>query len=996
MEKLGFLENKKKINAKIDEVNSKISEIEIKERELESLKNELADKENSLNKIDSAIKQRENNVRQGEDELTKKKSDFETNLIKIEYERKQNIENECAAIRDERKAECDNYLKTQMEKLENERKIEDVANKEEIKRLREEIENLKNQLLGEQSSGRAKDTEITGKNDEISKLNSTIDEKNQKINDIKTELLNERKLKENEINEKNNYINECGQLKEQIKVKQDEIESYKTLKDTIGNHTIEEVMEKIRSFYNWEQDLIQKQKELDDNIQNYHFDKDILEENKKSLAEKENNIDVAVEERVKNIENETIRELQIDNEEQAKRIDTLSNDLRSKESLSNKFDDIKAMFGDKNPLEVMEEHREFLDEFKETVEKANEASSIKHQMENDALRRDREELAQQVEEFRDKENDYNNTKTENAQLQCSINQKDSEINELKKHNSFLEDENSRLTAAYETPENRDARIEDIEENPYIEKENIIRSDNFSADIATIDEKQWLTGIRNGISDYGIKFADRLLLSFHTALKTAEMSPLTVLAGVSGTGKSLLPRLYSHFGGINFISVPVAPNWDCQEAMLGFYNSIDNYFDAQPVLRFLAQTQRSHFDKEGKETDGLRDVMNMILLDEMNLANVELYFSEFLSKLEERRDYEEGNAKFPKLGVKIGAKMKEWQLPLGRNVLWTGTMNQDETTKTLSDKVLDRGIVLNFPTPEELKSRIDYKPLPAAATLLSRADWKEWQKTAADEKIIEALNDYKEKIDDINKKLGKAGRALGHRVWQSVESYMLLHPEVRYAIDDDKKKEALDRAFEDQLVQKVMPKLRGLETRGIQGEALDGIENIIKDYELGDDFAQAKEQGYGQFMWCSSNYINKSPDSPLFEVVKDESEGENEENDNVVELKDQITGEDADEPDEDDSYDDDGYDDALDEDDYESDDDEDDESVEDSDDEEIDDFDYSKYEEVAKAIKEKLLKTKTNPKDFMKIWLFKKADVLNIDETTIEKIINHCKGIFGEE
>ena len=293
-------------------------------------------------------------------------------------------------------------------------------------------------------------------------------------------------------------------------------------------------------------------------------------------------------------------------------------------------------------------------------------------------------------------------------------------------------------------------------------------------------------------------------------------------------------------------------------------------------------------------------------------------------------------------------------------------------------------------------------------------------------------------------------ALGHRVWQSVESYMLLHPEVRYATDDDKKKEALDRAFEDQLVQKVMPKLRGLETRGIQGEALDRIEHLIKDYKLGDDFAQAKKQGYGQFMWSSSNYINKSPDSPLFEVVKDESEGENGEKDNAVELKDQVTGEDVaeavesetgesveqeetvvkedgnisddekkdgynhddedesekyeeddDEPDEDDSYDDDGYDDALDEYDYESGDDEDDsqdddESVEDSDDKEIDDFDYSKFEKVAKAIKEKLLKTKTNPKEFMKSWLSKKADILNIDETTIEKIINHCKPIFGEE
>ena len=49
-------------------------------------------------------------------------------------------------------------------------------------------------------------------------------------------------------------------------------------------------------------------------------------------------------------------------------------------------------------------------------------------------------------------------------------------------------------------------------------------------------------------------------------------------------------------------------------------------------------------------------------------------------------------------------MEPYQLPLGRNVLWTGTMNQDETTKSLSDKVLDRSIIIHFPRPTKLKRR----------------------------------------------------------------------------------------------------------------------------------------------------------------------------------------------------------------------------------------------------------------------------------------------------
>src|SRR5205085_12085399 len=138
----------------------------------------------------------------------------------------------------------------------------------------------------------------------------------------------------------------------------------------------------------------------------------------------------------------------------------------------------------------------------------------------------------------------------------------------------------------------------------------------------------------------------------------------------------------------YLPLAVQPNWDSQESMLGFFNSIDNKFDTQPILRFLAQSQKKN---EG-DYPGHEDVMNLVLLDEMNLAHIELYFAEFLSKLELRRGKKGSDV--PSLLVKIGAGMEPYQLPLGRNVLWAGTMNQDETTKSLSDKVLDRSIIIH--------------------------------------------------------------------------------------------------------------------------------------------------------------------------------------------------------------------------------------------------------------------------------------------------------------
>ena len=240
---------------------------------------------------------------------------------------------------------------------------------------------------------------------------------------------------------------------------------------------------------------------------------------------------------------------------------------------------------------------------------------------------------------------------------------------------------------------------------------------------------------------------------------------------------------------------------------------------------------------------------------MNLANIELYFAEFLSKLETRRGL--NDAAVPNLPVKIGSKMKDWDLPLGRNVLWTGTMNNDETTKALSDKVLDRGIVINFPRPDTL-FRSKNNLLQGKSPLLLRTNWEAWKKNAYQFKK-EEIEPYKTLVQEINNQLGQTGRAIGHRVWQSIESYMSFYPNVISASNDKERENAMNMAFEDQIVQKVMPKLRGLEIRGEQGTALDAIGGLIPE-ALREDFENAK-QGYGQFIWTTSGYLLKGDKAP---------------------------------------------------------------------------------------------------------------------------------------
>ena len=352
----------------------------------------------------------------------------------------------------------------------------------------------------------------------------------------------------------------------------------------------------------------------------------------------------------------------------------------------------------------------------------------------------------------------------------------------------------------------------------------------------------------------MRFPKRLIHAFHTSLKTAEMAPLSILSGVSGTGKSALPKLYSRFGGLEFLALPVQPNWDSPQSLFGFFNSIDNRFNATDVLRAMVQMQ--HPPKHDSYEKGLSDRLLLILLDEMNLAHVEQYFSDLLSGLEERRGDDKGSF----LNIDLGAGEKPYQLSLGRNVLWVGTMNEDETTKTLSDKVIDRANLLHFPRPKTLQSRPDLTLAPMRP-LLAKATWDQWLVKTSPFAPEEMLP-FRRGLEEINTRLEHVGRALGHRVWQSVEYFMANHPEVidaRKEGNSEALQRAMRRAYEDQLVLKVMPKLRGIETSGnSRRDCIEPIRSFIESPGLGlnlaEDFDIACRVGHGAFIWNSAKYL----------------------------------------------------------------------------------------------------------------------------------------------
>lgn len=817
------MDNKNKQNAQPSVGNEQVEQADnsmnVTEASLLNKQQELKELEDSLSQKETYLAQKEQALKDAKDAIAKEEAELNDKRVQLE-EMELQAKNGFPELFKEKFSEVIEQLKEREENA-----------TERWKHIQSKSEELRQRELEIQ---KAEIERETGYTDERAKLDD--------------ELFNLRKEQEKELESKR--ASALTTIEKELSEKRtSRIASLeKEIADRLKVHEVEIQQEK-DEIEQKRKALLKDQAELDELKDKLEYQKQCLRSRQDQLEERELNLNLEVNDKVAERKQSFESEKSALNDEIAR----LRESIKTSSALISNFEELKQKLGDEDPAAILLKLKTYEEEIKKLRDDLATRPTQEMQEAFDRLNSEREHTEREKEKYKAdyqklfaSQQDQNELEAENDSLKRQNKILTNQRDNIEAYNNQLQVDIKRLQSAYEREADREARIRDIEQ-PYIQKEMPRAADK-------VEELQWLDGISKSCIDYGLRFPRRILHAFHTALKTSEWSPITVLAGVSGTGKSELPRLYSHFGGINFLSLSVQPNWDSQESMLGFFNSIDNKFDAQPVLRLLAQSQKAQ--AEGYPF-GLEDVMSLILMDEMNLAHVELYFAEFLSKLELRRG-RKGND-VPSLEVKLGAGIQHYDLPLGRNVLWAGTMNQDETTKSLSDKVLDRGIVINFPRPTTLERRRQLKPLDDQAPLLPRKLWESWwcrESKFNDDQILP----FKGFIEDMNTSLSKVGRALGHRVWQSIEYYMSNYPDVLEAQrnnDDEGLRKAMKIAFEDQLVQKVMPKLRGIETRGkSKSDCLDKIRTqlVNADYTIIEDFDLACEFGYGQFIWNSANYL----------------------------------------------------------------------------------------------------------------------------------------------
>ena len=227
-----------------------------------------------------------------------------------------------------------------------------------------------------------------------------------------------------------------------------------------------------------------------------------------------------------------------------------------------------------------------------------------------------------------------------------------------------------------------------------------RKNDYPSIIQSWDLKKLCAAFRGYLANRedSLYYDERTIRTFIAGFASSR---LMILEGLSGTGKSSLPRAFQDFIGSHTITVPVQSSWKDRNDLLGFYNDFKKQYKETEFLKALY-----------KATSDPNNIY-VIVLDEMNLSRIEYYFADLLSVLE--KPVEEWKIELISDYASITSNQDAWpklisegKLQICDNTWFVGTANRDDSTFMITDKVYDRSVVLTFDKKGE-KEKVSYAP-----------------------------------------------------------------------------------------------------------------------------------------------------------------------------------------------------------------------------------------------------------------------------------------------
>ena len=283
------------------------------------------------------------------------------------------------------------------------------------------------------------------------------------------------------------------------------------------------------------------------------------------------------------------------------------------------------------------------------------------------------------------------------------------------------------------------------------------------------------------------------------------SHFMILEGLSGTGKSSLPRYFCKFVGGEVLFLPVQATWRDKSNILGFFNDFSRTYTETD---FLTGLYNANYDV---------DRIHMFVLDEMNISRVEYYFADLLSVLEYPvPDWRLRLMHLPHEFVPP-AKIDNGFIQITPNCYFVGTANKDDSTFSISDKVYDRAITIDFENRNksfEVDEEVSQIKLSASKLqeLYDKAlAVKENALTAEDYRKFDSLTQFVYEQFDLT---------FGNRIKTQIDNLVPV-----YLACGGKKEEILDFMFE----RKVLSKLEGRFEEYVKGALKQLLALINKTY-----------------------------------------------------------------------------------------------------------------------------------------------------------------------
>lgn len=241
----------------------------------------------------------------------------------------------------------------------------------------------------------------------------------------------------------------------------------------------------------------------------------------------------------------------------------------------------------------------------------------------------------------------------------------------------------------------------------------------------------------------------LLRHFIASMGTAR---IIILQGISGTGKTSLAYAFGKFVQKDTSLVSVQPSWRERTELYGYYNEFTKKYTETDFLRAVY------------EANYYRDP-HIIILDEMNIARVEYYFAEMLSILEMPRKEEWKVDVVTAVWDNDPCLIEAGNVQISDNVWFVGTINNDDSTFAVADKVYDRAI------PIDLDSRADpFECEPTDPVYISTDHLEELFNQAKATYVIS--DEMLDKLEELNNYVIKNFRlAFGNRIMKQIKDYV---------------------------------------------------------------------------------------------------------------------------------------------------------------------------------------------------------------------------------